>query len=305
MKRKVSRGNRGKLNTKKRTKHWSADAEILRDLRELGFTEYEAKAYLTLLAISPATAYEVSKIAGLPKANVYTAIQSLASQGAVQPVSAEPVRYAALEPVVVFGQIAKTTDERCQQVARQLASRTHAHPTEHVWTINGEREIHDKIADMINSAQRHVWLKGPKRLLQGHIEELRNASIKGVGILIVLFGSESDLQEFQFGGRSRTYLHEGSGMMMGLGDQLVTVATDFTEALTANTGEPGFGAYTKSPPVVYTVESLIRHEVYLAEIFSRFRGEIQKEFGPALLKLREQFLPKQQVHALKRSIAKS
>ena len=102
MTRKLSPSTRGKLNTRKRTKPSSSDAELLHDLRELGFSEYEAKAYITLLSVSPATAYEVSKIAGLAKANVYMAIQSLATRGAVQPVSTEPVRYAALEPVVVL-----------------------------------------------------------------------------------------------------------------------------------------------------------------------------------------------------------
>jgi len=33
---------------------------------DLGFTEYEAKTYVTLLKVNPATGYQISKEAGYP-----------------------------------------------------------------------------------------------------------------------------------------------------------------------------------------------------------------------------------------------
>ena len=37
-------------------------------LRELGFSDYEARAYAALAARQPATAYEIAKVTGLPRA---------------------------------------------------------------------------------------------------------------------------------------------------------------------------------------------------------------------------------------------
>jgi predicted transcriptional regulator len=66
---------------------------LFRDLQTLGFSDYEAKAYIALVKLQPATAYEVSKEAGLPKANSYSVLESLSKKEAVQPVSQNPVRY--------------------------------------------------------------------------------------------------------------------------------------------------------------------------------------------------------------------
>ena len=42
--------------------------DTIAQLRRLGFTDYESRAYLALCESYPATAYEVSKKAKLPKA---------------------------------------------------------------------------------------------------------------------------------------------------------------------------------------------------------------------------------------------
>jgi len=39
---------------------------IITKLSELGFSEYESKAYLALLHSNPSTAYEIAKESGIP-----------------------------------------------------------------------------------------------------------------------------------------------------------------------------------------------------------------------------------------------
>src|SRR5688572_2882806 len=96
------------------------NADFVQEFRKLGFTEYEAKAYLTLCQTSPVTAYEVSKIAGLAKANVYSALEGLAQRGAVQPVSESPVKYVPVAPSRLLGQIAASTSARCKELVGKL-----------------------------------------------------------------------------------------------------------------------------------------------------------------------------------------
>ncbi|MBN9263199.1 MAG: hypothetical protein J0I75_01295, partial [Hyphomicrobium sp.] len=60
------------------------------------------------------------------------------------------------------------------------------------------------------------------------------------------------------------------------------------------------GAYTRNRPIVNLAESLIRHEVYFAEIFEMFGQPIQKTFGTALMDLRRKHLPPAQADALER-----
>lgn len=67
------------------------------DLVRFGFTPTEAKVYLALLPISPATGYAVAQAAKLARANTYDALEGLAGRGAVTRLPGRPVRYAALD----------------------------------------------------------------------------------------------------------------------------------------------------------------------------------------------------------------
>ncbi len=273
-------------------------AEITEDLRGLGFTDYEAQAYLALLRDSPATAYQVSKDSGLPRANVYAALESLAKKGAAQPVTENPVRYAPIQPEVLFARMLQDVDAQCRRVAGKLFRMRRQSGDEHVWSLRGDETIRAKIGSMIDGAQSHVWIKAHVRMLQDHRAALLRAAERGVQVILILFGDGDQVAEYDLAPPSQVYVHEGSGVEVGLANTLITVAVDFQEALTVNTAEGGFGAYTRSRPVVNLAESLIRHEIYLAEIFGKFGPEIEAAFGPALLSLRQKYLPAPQAAAL-------
>lgn len=177
-----------------------------------------------------------------------------------------------------------------------------AESTEYVWMVKGDKNIHAKIGEMMDRARQHIWIKAPHQLLESHIPALNRAAKRGVRTVLVLFGEKDCLSRFAFGRNSRAYLHEGTGVMIGPAHQLITVTIDFEEALTANTGASGHGAFTRSAPVVHMAESLLRHEVYLAEIFLKFGPQIEGTFGPALVKLREEYLPDHDMRKLKNSL---
>jgi hypothetical protein len=267
-------------------------------LQQLGFTNYEARVYLNLLKAFPATAYEVSKHTGLPRANVYSALSALERKAAVQPVNENPVRYVPVAPRQLLGRIGKETSSRCDALAEQLVNATASVATEFVWTLAGNAQVHGKMTEIIHQAQQHVWVKGAHHSLLPHVEELREAAQRGAEVLVILFGDASDAALYDFGPHCKTYLHEGRGTPVGMSETLVTLTRDFREAMTATTGANGYGAFTRSPPVVTLAESLIRHEIYLAEIFLQLGPELEERFGPALYRLRHKYLPQEQALAL-------
>lgn len=44
---------------------------IVQQLKKIGFNEYEAKSYVSLVKQGPVTAYQVSKDSGVPRARIY------------------------------------------------------------------------------------------------------------------------------------------------------------------------------------------------------------------------------------------
>jgi HTH-type transcriptional regulator, sugar sensing transcriptional regulator len=58
-------------------------------------------------------------------------------------------------------------------------------------------------------------------------------------------------------------------------------------------------AYTSCAPIVTMALSLIRHDLYIAEIFARFGPQIDKAFGPYLRDIRLSCFTPDQVASFK------
>ena len=257
---------------------------LLADLKRLGFTEYEARIYLQLLRESPATAYEISKSAGVPRPNAYHALEALTQRGAVLPVSEDPVRYIAAPPQEFLDSLSRQISSICTSVGSQLATLSHPVGDQYVWTLSGKMAVHDKIENLIRSSQEIIMVKAADDILRGHKPALKEAADRGVEMLIVLFGF--DAQEFRFNDKCRVYIHEANGVRMGTTDNLFTIASDHAEMVTATVANDFLAVHTRNQPIVNMAESLIRHDFYMAEIFARFGSQIDEAFGPYLRDLR-------------------
>lgn len=88
-------------------------------LTQLGLTEYEAEAYLTLLRIGPLGVAELAFHSIVPRTKVYGAMKSLASKGFVGLSSNSPLCYAAFSPQITLMPIIQALDERVK-LAKQL-----------------------------------------------------------------------------------------------------------------------------------------------------------------------------------------
>lgn len=272
--------------------------EILTDLRALGFTDYEAKVYVQLLRQSPATAYEVSKNAGVPRPNTYNALESLAQRGAVLPVTASPARYVAAPPDQLLNELTRRTSAICDRVSARLAAMVWTVDDQHVWTLSGEEQVHAKIDALIDGTEHSLMIKAASDILSRHKPALLRAGERGVEMLIVLFGP--DAEEFRFGSRCKVYIHEGNGVRMGKADNLFTIAADHKEMVTATIQQQVVAVHTHNGPIVTMAESLIRHDFYMAEIFARFGDQIDEAFGPYLRDLRLACFTEDQAESFKR-----
>jgi sugar-specific transcriptional regulator TrmB len=113
-------------------------ADVLMQLQELGFGEYEARAYQALLQHHPANGYELAKVSGVPRANIYLVLQKLEERGAVVRVEdGDSTRYLPVAPEELldamihrFAQTAQTAKQTLQAMSR---------PAEdgYVWHIQG------------------------------------------------------------------------------------------------------------------------------------------------------------------------
>jgi sugar-specific transcriptional regulator TrmB len=256
---------------------------LLQQFKQIGFTEYEARVYIQLLRQSPATAYEIAKACGVPRPNTYNALESLAKRGTVQPVSENPMRYVAAPPDRHLSAIARQTVALCDTLAQDLSRLKTPEDDPYVWNVQGEAAITRKIDELIGDSQHTIWVKASSDFLREHSDALRAAAARGVQMLIVIFGT--DTEEFRFSPNCRVYLHENTGIRMGTADNLFTLTFDLSQVLTAATDNLT-AFYTRNHAVVQMANTLIRHDFYMAEIHARFGDQIDAAFGPHLRDLR-------------------
>jgi sugar-specific transcriptional regulator TrmB len=70
----------------------------VKGLLGLGFTEYQAKVYAGMLALSEAKASELLDLVDVPKARIYQILDELLEMGVIRKKPGKPLRYTALPP---------------------------------------------------------------------------------------------------------------------------------------------------------------------------------------------------------------
>src|SRR5258707_11241139 len=132
-------------------------AEIVEEMRRLGFAGSEAQVYIYLLQHPLSTGYEVSKGTGLPRANVYQALEVLTTRReAITAVSAEPVRYAPVPPERLLGRIREETEQRCRGLQEQLSSLERPDGVGHFWEMGERGRIEAQMAVLVGAARRRI-----------------------------------------------------------------------------------------------------------------------------------------------------
>src|SRR5262245_14170727 len=126
-------------------------------LQELGFSEYEARAYVALLQRSPLNGYELAKASGVPRANVYSVLQKLEERGAVVRLESQAgVRYAPVPP----SELTQRLGDRFQDTlaAAQRSLQELAQPAEHdyIWNARGYAVLIEHAQALIDAARARL-----------------------------------------------------------------------------------------------------------------------------------------------------
>jgi sugar-specific transcriptional regulator TrmB len=259
-------------------------------LRELGFSDYEAKSYVALATHQPATAYEIAKVTGLPRANVYGALRNLEAKGAIQPVTERPLRYVPVDPEQFFQRLQRNTAGLCDDAVLAVKRDAKDEESAYVWLYRGAHEVHDKVIELIASAREQVWIKASAARIEPYCDALGEAARRGVKIRLVAFGK--DLALLRGHPDIQVFPHEGDGKSHGVVPDALLTATFDNEGMmiVSHTGKV-VGSYARDPSIIYVIQTLLLHEIYFAEIYAALGPQLEARFGKRLEKLRRKYRP--------------
>ncbi len=221
----------------------------------LGFSLYESKAYVALVAESPLTGYEISGRSGIPRSKVYECIERLKRKGLVFPVEGAPVRYVPVPPDELARRLSREFGASLGRLERLLKEDRRRDRAEYIFNIGGYEEILAKAGEMVRGAE--AWLDlalwGPE--IERLRDDLSETCRRGARVRLITFNGEH-LQECEVYRHRPISPEESSG-------RWITVVRDRCEALTGQcSGEGGpVAAWTRNRSIVFVSLKYIEHEI--------------------------------------------
>ncbi|NRD79822.1 TrmB family transcriptional regulator [Bacillus sp. BRMEA1] len=258
----------------------------LETLKNLNFTEYEAKAYLALLEESPLTGYAVAKNSGVPRSKIYEVLDSLVLQGDIFVSYGNTPQYIPVPAKELIRNRRLKAEEAFEQAEKSLAKfEQSTNDRENIWNITGRNEILDKVKACILSAEKRVLLEIWEEEFKELESVLRQAANKGVNITIIAYGEfESEFAHVYHHDMSREITEEYDGRWIVFsGDDAEVVAG------IVSLDKDSRAAWTMHVGLVMPITEVMIHDLYLMEIMKKHRELLEESFGKNLIDLRHKF----------------
>lgn len=236
---------------------------LMSNLTRIGFTEYEAKVYLALLSLNPATGYQLSKKSGVPRSMVYETLGRLAGRGAVlETFEGRATLYRPLPPDVLLDRY-EEDQQRMLAGLRSGMQKIYQSPDEEkVWSISGHRAVFSYATQMIRKAQRDIYAVLNDQAIFALEAELAAIDQRGIDINALLTGESS----LAFG---QVAFHPPlESELQQLTDTLVIV-TDNQRALIASTKQETVATVTSNRNLVLMARQFVWMELFAQRIYTK------------------------------------
>ncbi len=214
---------------------------VTRRIKELGFTAYEAQAYVSLLEHNPVTRYELSRNSGVPRSAIYSVIHKLEELGAVNAQSTEPEKYVPLPPDQLFNLLSRQFNNKIKKAKEQLKDFQVQMIPDHLWNVVGYENMLLKATELIQKAKEKIYLSIWLREYEPLRADLVQAAQRGIDIFIYSFTElkqipgvtyftygleESELEKFW--AHKIVLITDKSELLMGEADKLQKKKTVWT-----------------------------------------------------------------------------
>ena len=170
--------------------------ELSELLKKLGFTSYEAKAYITLVLAGPLTATELASKSEIPQPRVYDVVQSLIEKGLILVSEGRPRKFQAIAPEVALTNYVnrrrRLEEETLRAILAQLSSASASLEEPGVWTSTGLSSAQNLIRESLNSARDELLFSGYMSIVEDFFEKV---SEKEISTCIVLYDAIEEVPE--------------------------------------------------------------------------------------------------------------
>lgn len=246
-------------------------------LQDLGFSEYEARAYASLVGSGPANGYEVAKVSGMPRANVYAVLEKLVQRGAARRMrERNAVRYAAVPPREFLRGLEKEHARTLAAAGEALQTLVRGTEITPVFNLKDAAELQEQAHALIDGAQASllVAIRPPEAAKLA--SRLRAARERGVVITTLCMEACAEPCGGCQGELYRYCMHPGQS------SRWLLLVADEARMLAAEIAAHDVQAIAAEQPLVVSLTAAyIRQSIALAtlagDLGERFHGLLSKQ----------------------------
>ena len=264
-------------------------ADLVEKLKEIGFNSYEAKVYVALLKKSPATGYEVSKLANIPQSRTYDTLKVLEEKNIVATSNTKPISYTPIKPKQLLSSYQKKMTSTLNYLEKHLPE-VKDNYNEPIITVSGKQNIQQKILEVIQNAKKEIYLEIWSQDYKFFEQELLNAYNRNVEIRIVGY----DNFQSRFG---LVFEHAfARDIELSLGGRMIVIASDDNEGVIGKVSSLGDSLdepniiWTKNESIVFLIKEFIVHDMYLIDVEENLVEQMKYIYGKGLKRLKDKVL---------------
>jgi sugar-specific transcriptional regulator TrmB len=264
--------------------------DIVDQLKNVGMSGYEAKAYLALLQFGrPVNGYEVAKRSGVPRSTVYETLAKLVAHGAAFEVrdgaSSSTTSYLALPAESLLARLRREFDDHLSALSVSLPQVVAPVEASLVYNIRGRANVLERARGLIDSAMDDLFISIWPEEAGDLLDSMERASKRGADVFIMSFG---DL------GRNigYTYEHRFSTkdvVLERMGVRLFVICPDRRSVLIGGAVDGEMWAvWSDDPAVVLVAVEFVRHDIAMQVMVERIGADATDAFwhvDPALVRL--------------------
>lgn len=236
---------------------------VLNGLVIFGLTRQEANIYLCLYQNGELTGYEVAKQTGISRSNVYSALAGLTDKGAAYLAQGASSKYVAV-PIEEF---CKNKIRYLKQEQEYLLKNIPAMKEQEIGyiTIEGYKNIWDKIINMIRSADKRIYISASYQTIEKLMKELQDAVNREIKLVILSDQTPKNEDLFH---ESTYYQCENRGTNLRL---IIDSAYALTGEITGSRDDTCL--YTGQKNFINVFKDTLRNEIKLTQLQGGERNE--------------------------------
>lgn len=253
------------------------EEQAIEILRRFGFTDYEARIYITLVKKSPMNGNAISVESGVPNSKVYESLRRLEEKGNIFSVTEGSKKKYIPLPFHNYLEAAKVDflkdKAQLEDYFEAIADKVDADWSE-LYHIRGYEASIESLNQEILDAKKEIFISCWREEFNLLYDSLMEAHKKGVKVISIVFDEKPvETQWLSFHHRKafgidRRHLGE---LACVLDEKKVYVMESLTEHPHTIVGS--------HQALVKIALNYIRHDIYINRVFNDFEEEIRKKYG--------------------------